>query len=151
MNKREYRIGPGAASLMLVIVVVAVSLMSLLALQRARNDRELTLGSFSHMHTERATVAEAERDLAGLDGILAVCAAESADDAEYLENIAALLPEGMIMDGRYVRWQVDAEGRSLVCAVEIMPLGTDTRFEWHEHAFVSGAADAAIQGENDGT
>ena len=47
MNKREYRIGPGAASLMLVTVVVAVSLMSLLALQRARNDRELTLGSFS--------------------------------------------------------------------------------------------------------
>lgn len=42
MNQREYRIGPGAASLMLLVVVLSMSVLGMLADERkARTKTEL--------------------------------------------------------------------------------------------------------------
>ena len=43
MNQREYRIGPGAASLMLLVVVLSMSVLGMLALMSARSDENLSL------------------------------------------------------------------------------------------------------------
>ncbi len=45
MNQREYRIGPGAASLMLLVVVLSMSVLGMLALMSARSDENLSLRS----------------------------------------------------------------------------------------------------------
>ena len=47
MNQREYRIGPGAASLMLLVVVLSMSVLGMLALMSARSDENLSLRSAS--------------------------------------------------------------------------------------------------------
>ncbi len=39
MSQREYRIGPGAASLMLLVVVLSMCVLGVLALMGARSDR----------------------------------------------------------------------------------------------------------------
>ena len=45
MNQREYRIGPGAASLMLLVVVLSMSALGMLAMMSARSDESLSLRS----------------------------------------------------------------------------------------------------------
>lgn len=40
MNQREYRIGPGAASLMLLVVVLSMSVLGMLALMSAKVGRK---------------------------------------------------------------------------------------------------------------
>lgn len=45
MSQREYRIGPGAASLMLLVVVLSMCVLGVLALMGARSDEGLSLRS----------------------------------------------------------------------------------------------------------
>lgn len=138
MKGREYRIGPGAASLLLVIVVVSMSLLGLLALAEARGDYRLTRRSMEFSAMEYGASAEAQRSLAALDGVLAACAEGAADDGEYLESVMAALPEGMEPEGRIVRWTEETGGgRTLYCAVEVARLGSDVRYVWLEHAFAA--------------
>ena len=82
--RRNFRIGPGAASLMLVIVVVAMSLLALLTFIEVHGDHKLTCRCIDFSVAEYEASSAAEYVLAELDGILAVCAAESEDDAGYL-------------------------------------------------------------------
>lgn len=63
MNQREYRIGPGAASLMLLVVVLSMSVLGMLALMSARSDENLSLRS--------AEVAAAGRRIERFGGTLA--------------------------------------------------------------------------------
>ena len=136
--RRNFRIGPGAASLMLVVVVVAMSLLALLAFIEVHGDHKLTDRSIDFTVAEYEASAAAEYALAELVGIFAECAADTADDAAYLDAIEARLPDGMTLDGRMVNWeQSTPEGRTLMCSVEIMPLGSDVRYEWRMHIFAS--------------
>jgi len=136
--RRNFRIGPGAASLMLVIVVVAMSLLALLAFIEVHGDHKLTCRCIDFSVAEYEASSAAEYVLAELDGILAVCAAESEDDAGYLAAVEECLPEGMTLTGRSVSWEHPTpEGRVLMCEVEIMPFGADVRYEWRVHMFIS--------------
>ena len=124
MREREYRIGPGAVSLLLVVVVASMSVLGLLALIHARGDCSLTERATALMESEYAVSAEAERKLAQLDATLAECALSAENDASYLQAVSAALPEGMELTERTVRWEEALEnGRRLVCMVEILPLG----------------------------
>ena len=49
MNQREYRIGPGAASLMLLVVVLSMSALGMLAMMSARSDESLSPVSYTHL------------------------------------------------------------------------------------------------------
>lgn len=143
MKRRNFYIGPGAASLLLVIVVVSMSVLGLLALMSARSDEKLMQRNRDFVTAEYETSARAERSLAQLDGLLADCARAASTDAAYLAQVAQALPEGMEMSGRMVFWtEVSALGRGLHCAVEIEELGAQPRFSWREHLFVAHGEDA---------
>lgn len=146
MKRREYRIGPGAASLLLVVVVVSLSVLGLLALINARGDHKLTQRGMQFAASEYAASAQAERMLAELDGVLADCAQQAADDGEYMLLVSASLPEEMELDGRTVCWQLPSEyGRTLVCGVEIEPLGAQPRFAWTEHTFIADEGEPSFE------
>ena len=136
MKQREFRIGPGAASLLLVAVVVSMSVLGLLAMINARGDYRLTERTAAYAVSEYRAAEIAQYRLADLDAVLSVCAAESANDETYLRAVASALPEGMKMDGWKVSWeQQTQEGRILHCEVELFPLGSAERFVWREHAY----------------
>ena len=65
--------------------------------------------------------------------MLYACTAVADDDEAYLAAIRGLLPAGMLMDGRVVRWEESDELRTLSCAVEVLPLGEGERLRWQEH------------------
>lgn len=139
MKRKEYRIGPGAASLLLVVVVVSMSVLGLLALINARGDQKLTERGVQFSTSEYAASAQAERRLAELDGILVRCAKQAAGDDEYMRFVSEELPDGMRMEGNIVFWEQESEcGRTLNCAVEVKPFGEPVRYAWKQHMFVAG-------------
>lgn len=142
MRDREYRIGPGAVSLLLLVVVVSLSVLGLLALISARGDYKLTDRAEQFVVSEYSVSAEAEYTLAELDAILVRCAGEAADDEAYLKAVEALLPEEMQMDERTVYWQKESvDRRTMVCEVEILPLGSQQRFIRKVFRFEAMASD----------
>ena len=132
-RKSNVSFGPGAASLILIVVILSMSVLGMLALMNARNDAKLSSRSISVVVAGYALNDKAERSLAKLDGVLFTCAAISGSDDEYLLAIRGLLPEGMLMDGRRISWSESDELRTLECAVEVQPLGDGERLKWCEH------------------
>ena len=142
MKDREYRIGPGAVSLLLLVVVVSMSVLGLLALISARGDYKLTDRAEQFVVSEYSVSAEAEYKLSELDAVLVRCMSGAADDAAYIEAVEEALPEGMEMDGRIVYWQTDVvDRRTMVCEVEILPLGNPQRFLRKVFRFEAMASD----------
>ena len=140
MKQREYRIGPGAVSLLLVIVVVSMSVLGLLSMISARGDYKLTQRAVALAVAEHGASAAAERTLAALDELLADCAARSEDDAQYLQLVADSLPEGVTYNEGILAWEQESEdGRTLQCAVRIHPLSEGVRYSWYRHTFIASA------------
>ncbi len=133
--KRKSRVtfGPGAASLILIVVILSMSVLGMLALMNARNDNKLSDRSIAVVEAGYALNDKAERTLATLDGVLYACTAVADDDEAYMAAIRGLLPAGMLLDGRTISWSETDELRTLSCAVEVLPLGGEKRFEWREH------------------
>ena len=80
MSQREYRIGPGAASLMLLVVVLSMCVLGVLALMGARSDEGLSLRSIQVAQEVARLNVQAERSLADLDEKLKA-ASETASQA----------------------------------------------------------------------
>lgn len=138
MKRRDVHIGPGAPSLLLVVVAVGMSILGLLALMSARSDARLAERSRRFAEAEYQTAARAERTLAGLDAVLLDCAGEE----DYLEAVYERLPEDMDMEDSVVSWTEAGEmGRSLYCAVELAAPGETPRYQWVEHSFQAPEAD----------
>ena len=117
MNQREYRIGPGAASLMLLVVVLSMSVLGMLALMSARSDENLSLRSAEVARQVAELNVSAERSLAELDDALAKAAGAAQSEEDYLARVEAALNEAMTL-----------EGRTVACAVELEPFGAFPRF-----------------------
>ena len=128
MNQREYRIGPGAASLMLLVVVLSMSALGMLAMMSARSDEGLSLRSQDVARQVAELNVSAEQSLARLDAVLADAARAAQDEADYLAR--AEEPEaGMTLLGRTVSWtETNDEGRTLTCAVELQERGAFPRY-----------------------
>ena len=129
MNQREYRIGPGAASLMLLVVVLSMSALGMLAMMSARSDESLSLRSQDVARQVAELNVSAEQSLARLDAVLA----DAARTAHYLARVEAALAEepeaGMTLLGRTVSWtETNDEGRTLICAVELQERGAFPRY-----------------------
>lgn len=134
MKRREYHLGPGAASLILLIVVTSMSILGLLSLMNARADLQMARRSARVTECTAALDAASEEDFARLDALAAACG--ETDDAAFLGWINRNLPEGMALEGRVVRWvQCGEDGRTLECGVEIAPVGETPRIKWiiHRH------------------
>lgn len=142
MNRRGFQIGPGAASLMLIVVVLSMSVLGMLTLMNARGDERLSRRSVEVAEEIYQLDEGAERSLAALDGVLCAAAGEAADEAGYLALLAERLPEGMTLQGSAVTWLERGDGaKTLACAAEIAPLGSFPRCYFVEHRLLSGIED----------
>ena len=138
MSQREYRIGPGAASLMLLVVVLSMCVLGVLALMGSRSDEGLSLRSIQVAQEVARLNVQAERWLADLDEKLKAASETAADEAEYLEAVGASLEDGMALDGHRISWQEsDENGRMLSCGVELAPRGGNPRYRRLEHRLIT--------------
>lgn len=151
MNRRGFHIGPGAASLMLVVVVLSMSVLGILTLMNGRSDARLSQRSAQVAAEIYQLDEKAERSLAALDTVLYAAAAEAKSGEEYLLLAEGRLPEGMTLVGSTAYWRETGEGeKALACAAEIAPLGDFPRCRFVEHRLLSGMD--IEEGENaDGT
>ena len=149
MNRKDYQIGPGAASLMLIVVVMGMSVLGILAMMNARSDNRLSMRSAEVAEQAYSLSSAAERSLAMLDAVLENCAEQAEDDAGWLALVADALPEGMSMFGRTVSWTEasEEEGRRMICAVELTELGATPRAQWTEHRLSTQLDEMDLQEE----
>ena len=132
-RRSNVAIGPGAASLILIVVILSMGVLGMLALMNARNDARLSSRSTAVVVAGYELNDRAERRLAELDSAVAECAALSDGDDAFLTAVRGRLPEGMLMDGRMVTWSETDGLRTLSCAVEVLPLGDGQRLAWRTH------------------
>lgn len=142
-RKSNVSFGPGAASLILIVVILSMGVLGMLALMNARNDAKLSRRSIEVVAAGFELNDRAERGVAELDGVVARCAAATYSDEAYLSAVRGNLPDGMLMDedGRIVRWQLSDGLRTLSCAVEILPQGESERLRWREHRLTAVTED----------
>ena len=140
-RKSNVSFGPGAASLILIVVILSMSVLGMLALMNARNDSRLSSRSIAVVEAGYALNEQAERRFAELDGVASTCTAVSQSDEVYLEAVRGLLPAGVLLDGRNISWEETDGLRTLSCVVELMPLGSRERLSWREHRLTAVTED----------
>ena len=134
-RKSNVSFGPGAASLILIVVILSMGVLGMLALMNARNDAQLSRRSIEVVAAGYDLNDRAERDVAELDAVLARCAASTFSDEAYLAAVRGNLPDGMLMgqEDRTVSWELSDGLRTLSCAVEVLPQVEKERLRWREH------------------
>lgn len=128
-QRSRIAMGPGAASLILIVVILSMSVLGILSLMNSRNDMRLTERSTQVIRAVYELNERAEHSLAALDAILA----EAEKEENVLQKVAENLPEGMQMNGSVVSWTETDGLRTLDCAVELHPGSTGERFTWLVH------------------
>ena len=142
MNQRSrIAFGPGAASLILIVVMLSMSVLGMLALMNARNDSRLSQRSIQVVKAVCALNTEAEKQLARLDAVAAHYAQVAEDDEAYALAVRTWLPREMEMADRVIRWQQTDGARTLDCAVELQPLGAAKRLVWINHRLTAVTED----------
>ena len=132
-RKSRVSFGPGAASLILIVVILSMSVLGILALMNARNDIKLSDRSVQVVQAGYALSEAAEHRLASLDAIAARYAAISETDDDYAAAMRAFLPTDMTMDDRVIRWEETDGVRTLECAVSLSPKDEGQRLKWVTH------------------
>lgn len=124
MNRRQFRIGPGAASMLLISVILSMCVLGVLSLLNARNDHQLSRRSVQVACETAQLNADAQASLALLDAAL-LASSGSYDTLS--------LPEGMVLEDDVISWEeVTPDGRTLYCAVRVPGEGSQ-RYEWVCH------------------
>lgn len=137
MNKRKIAMGPGAASIILIIVTLSLCMLAMLSLISARNDANLSKRSANMIEQVYTLSSQSERSMARLDAVLVKCLKENpADEESYWELISKNIPEGMELDEGYVYWTEPLENRILECIAEIMPPDSKQRLKWAGHRLI---------------
>ncbi len=134
MNNRKIAMGPGAASLILIVVTLSLCILAMLTLVSAQNDENLSLRSTRMITQVYELSARAEKRLAELDGI--VLEARKAESEDFLSAVAERLPEDMTLDGDQIRWVEPLDNRMLECAVRVMPADAAERLVWTDHRLI---------------
>ena len=134
MKQRKIALGPGAASLILIVVALSMCVLCMLTFISAKNDLSLSLRSGEMIQRVYALNDRSERSLALLDGVAAECAAQAADDASYRALVAESLPEGIHMEENMISWTESEGDRALECAAMLAPWGEMPRLQWAQHA-----------------
>ena len=142
-RKSNVSFGPGAASLILIVVILSMAVLGMLALMNARNDSKLSSRSIEVVAAGFELNDRAERNMAELDAVVARCAASTFSDEAYLAAVRGSLPDGMLMgqEDRIVSWELTDGLRTLSCAVEVLPQGEKERLRWREHRLTAVTED----------
>lgn len=136
MNKRKVALGPGAASLILIVVALSLCMMAMLTQISARNDYNLCSRSAEMVQRVYELNAQSEKRLAELDAVLAIAQKESPDQEGYLAKVGESLPEGMTLEEDRVTWLEPLDNRNLECVVQLLPPGEAQRTKWVSHKLV---------------
>ena len=134
-QNRQTRVGLGAASLIMILLVLCLVLMGVLSLMSARADLDLSRRHAKLAEGYAEASAAAQRALAELDALLAEAHAKSTDEAQY----AALCTDTVKAGGASVEWEDDVtaalyldagEERQIEVRVERIPwsIAAKTRF-----------------------
>ena len=130
MNKRKIALGPGAASLILIVVVLSLCMLAMLAQIGSRNDYSLASRSAEMITKVYELQDHSERRLAELDAILVRCQEEAEDMESYLELVEENLPEDMELADDVVSWTEPLDNRTMNCEVRIAEPGESPRAKW---------------------
>ena len=134
MNKRKIALGPGAASLILIVVVLSLCMLSMLAIISSRNDMSLASRSAEMITRVYELSDKSERRLAELDAVLVKCREEAGEDQEaFLAAVEENLPEGMTIEEDIVSWTEPLDNRTMNCAVKLAGPGEMPRAERHNY------------------
>ena len=143
-RKSSVSLGPGASSLILIFVVLSLSVLGILSLMTARNDRILSDRMAEVAEAVYALSESAEESRMEATGILSGCAAEARGEEDYLDRIRERIPEEWELEERILSWKETDGVRTLDCAVEVLPLDGAERTRWVRHVLTS-----EIAGEED--
>ncbi len=138
-EKSGISLGPGASSLILIFVVLALSVLGMLSLMNSRNDLKLSERSARVTEAVAALNVKTEEKRAALDALFTQAALRSGDDEAYLSAVQELLPDNVYLDDRDICWiELDSwEGtdglRQMDCDLELSPLGETPRAKWARH------------------
>ena len=133
MNKRKVALGPGAASLILIVVVLSLCMMAMLTQIGARNDYNLCSRSAEMVQRVYELNAQSEQKLAELDALLVTAQKEASDMDSYLEKVGEILPDEMTLDEDRITWTEPLDNRNLECVVQLLPPGERQRTKWISH------------------
>lgn len=136
MNKRKVALGPGAASLILIVVVLSLCMMAMLTQIGARNDYNLCKRSAEMVQRVYELNAQSEKKLAELDAVLMAEQKNASGMDAYLKAVGEKLPEGMTLEEDKISWTEPLDNRNLQCVVQLLPPGEKQRTKWISHKLV---------------
>lgn len=121
-RKRHIAIGPGAASLILIVVTLAMSVLAALTLISARNEHRLSQRSIEIAQVNYSLYDRSERTLASLAALVS-------DDEDWKEN----LPAGVTLTENTFVWRETEGARSLQCAAVMSEMDGKNVLQWQVH------------------
>ncbi len=121
-RKRHIAIGPGAASLILIMVTLAMSVLAALTLISARNEHQLSLRSIEITQANHSLYDRSERTLASLSALV---------NGE--EGWKKMLPAGVGLKEDTLFWRETDGTRSLQCAAVITETNGKKILQWQIH------------------
>lgn len=132
---REYRIGPGASSLVLIVLVLALTTLGALSIMSAKSEIGLSERTLEMHNNYYAAAARAQDMIAEVDACL-VMARRS--EGEYMDSVRALLPSWATLNGNIAEFSIDAGAeRLLVVQMEILPPESAERYAIRLHSLES--------------
>ena len=136
MNKRKIALGPGAASLILIVVALSLCMLAMLSIIGAKNDYSLCARSAEMVQRVYELNTKSEKKLAELDILLVTAQKDAADMESYLAGVKELLPEEMTLEEDRISWTEPLDNRNLECVVQLLPPGEKQRAKWISHKLV---------------
>ncbi len=142
MNRKStISLGPGASSLILIFVVLAMAVLSMLSLMAARNDLKFSERSSNVIVSAYELNEAAEERHAEVDRLLYECAKDAGSQEEYLAAVAEALPEDMELLEDEISWSESDGARMLDLALRVLPLTDSERTEWVRHDLMAETGD----------
>ena len=127
MNKYGFRIGPGAASIILVIVVVTMSILGVLALSEAKTEKTLSEKSTQFVKEENLLEYNVQFTVMQLDEIISSARGQS----DFLSYTKETIPENVSMTEDRLSFETSLDGsKFLEITIRILPDTEDERFEY---------------------
>ena len=140
--KTEYRVGVGASSILMVLVVLALTAVSLLSFQSALNAEALTNRNLQMTTAYYEASARVQQKLAAMDAALAGAGAEETFDEEDVTAALELLGLAELnvwqtRDGLAFSFVEDAEDDRRIEVQGFLTLTESTRYRVTRHQLVS--------------
>lgn len=123
-EKSEYRVGVGASSVLMILVVLALTALSLLALSSARDTEALSRRNQSMVVDYYEAAADAQLRLMEADQWLAAARAAADGGVDFEQALADALPEGFsLTDYGFAFQQSAGDDRVILVEADIAPPG----------------------------